>query len=75
VVSSGGDLGDHGLGDAVEQRLLGRQVIVERHGLDIEVGGETTHRQRLNSLRVRQCDSRRQHALTAERFSGRLRCR
>nr|WP_263656688.1 hypothetical protein [Nonomuraea aurantiaca] len=67
-------LSDHGLDDAVEQGLLARQMVVERHGLDADVSGEAAHRQRLDPLRIRQDDRRRQHALAAERLAECLRC-
>jgi hypothetical protein len=38
-------LGEHDVEDAVEQVVLVRNVVVERHRLDVEAGGEGTHRQ------------------------------
>jgi hypothetical protein len=39
-------LPDHGLDEPVEQAVLAGQVVVERHRLDPQLGGEAAHRQR-----------------------------
>jgi hypothetical protein len=65
------DLTDYVVDETVEQGLLAGQVVVQRHGLDAELGGEAAHRQRLDPLRVRQGDRRRQHPLATERLPSR----
>ena len=68
VADRGVDLGEDGLDEAVEQGLLAGQVVVERHGLDAEIGGEAAHRQRREPVRVGESDRRGEHALAAERL-------
>ena len=47
------DLGHQAFGEAVEQPLLARDVVVERHRLDAQVGGDPAHRHRPESVDVR----------------------
>jgi hypothetical protein len=56
--------------DSVEQVVLVRDVVVERHRLESEHLPELAHRHRLDPALVRERERRLQDALPAERNPG-----
>ena len=66
LVHGGQDLADDDLDDAVQDRILVGDVVVERHRLDAELVGEVAHRQRVDAARVGEFDGRAQHPLPGQ---------
>ena len=64
------DLSDDRVDDAVEERFLVGDVVVERHRLDAELVGEVAHRERLDALLVGECDGSAQHPVLAQGNAG-----
>jgi hypothetical protein len=67
------DLAEDEVDHAVEELVLGRQVVVERHRADAELLGQPAHRQRLDSLAGGELDRSLDDAILVER-RARLGC-
>ena len=64
------DLGDHELGEAVEDGLLVVDVVVERHRLHAQRLAEAAHGHGVEPLLVGELERAAQDALTAQRLAG-----
>src|SRR5262249_18983974 len=63
-------LGEHEVEDPVEQVVLVRDVVVERHRLETEELAELPHRHRLDAVLVRELERGAQDAVAAEGEAG-----
>ena len=67
------DLAHDEVGDPVQQVVLVRDVVVERHRLDPELLPEPAHAERLDPVVVGERDGGTEHALSRQGGSSRLR--
>ncbi len=64
------DLADDELDDPVEDRVLVGHVLVQRHGLDAELGAQAAHRQGAQSLAIGHGNRRAQDPVLRQRRAG-----
>jgi hypothetical protein len=63
------DLREHEVDDAVDDRLLVRDVVVDGHRLHVEMCRELADRERLDPDRVREFECTGQHTIRGQRLA------